>query len=110
MRETHEQLFECDVCGTRYEQPDLAQRCEAAGRPAARFRPGDQVRLADGDYARQFPEMRFTVRTATVTLDRPALLVWEAGQPADHMVVYVLEGDGFRLTFVPEHHLAGVTG
>lgn len=106
MREHHERLFACEICGTRYDQAEQARRCEAAEEPAPRFHPGDQVMLVDGDYQPQFPDTVFTVRRAQVTLDRPALLVWEAGQPADHMVVYVLEGDeGFRLTFVPEHHV-----
>lgn len=107
MRHDQAELYECEICGTRFRQAAEALQCEAGGRPQPQFHPGDQVMLQAGDYARQFSGERFRVRSSEVCLDRPGLSLWHAGEPGGHMVTYVIESEqtGSRITFVPEQHL-----
>lgn len=107
MRHHHQVQYECDICGTRFKEERKAADCEAGGRPAARFRPGDQVKLVGGDYREQFPTRVFVIDQGDIFLERPGLSLWEEGEPGNHTVFYVLRGyDGLRITFVPEYHLS----
>jgi hypothetical protein len=108
VRHHHVELYECEVCGTRYPAAEEAMSCENTGRPSPRFGVGDSVVLCGGDYKDQFPGRVFRIRSRDVFLDRPGLKVWEEGTPGQHMITYVVEGDcdHCRMTFVPEHHLA----
>lgn len=111
MRHHHEVQYECEICGARYKEERLAESCEAAGRPQPRFKPGDPVNLAGGDYKEQFPTRVFTIDHGDVYLEKPGLRFWEEGEPGNHTFFYVLRGyDGLRITFVPEYHLAPAGG
>lgn len=111
MRHHHTELYECEVCGSRYPAAPQALACEAGGRPEPRYRRGDAVVLAGGDYKEQFPGQVFRVDSSRVYLDRPGLETWREGEPGHHLVTYVVEADcdHCRITFMPEHHLAPAT-
>lgn len=108
MQHHHAEAFECEICGTPYKEAAHASACEAGGPPSARFQQGDAVKIIDGEYHQQFGDQPFRVVSRDTALDRPGLEVWEPGEPGKHMTVYVLEAidDGWRITFVPDYHLA----
>ncbi|MHA2060271.1 MAG: hypothetical protein ACW976_05800 [Candidatus Ranarchaeia archaeon] len=40
---TKVELFECDICHTRYEEKKRAKWCESLGKPKTKFKKGDMV-------------------------------------------------------------------
>jgi hypothetical protein len=45
---TKVELFECDICHTRYVEKKRAKWCESLGKPQTKFKKGDMVIDVDG--------------------------------------------------------------